>query len=265
MRGWVPAATHLSGAGESLVPGTPIEAMICGYPGHNTDEGNERHAGTRTLTGGAAAAMARDLAYLPVGAADVGSCNLKAGPMTNYLVRFTYPDGRWLWVGSADEVNACVMTTNGTASSREYIGDDITAAYLNGTWSRSRPEDPCRGPGGRRGQDTRMVPEGPTSVLVCWTDAGVPRQPRASYGRDVAEPLAAALNAAVTRRDGTPCRMKGSVPEKRTFRLIFGYPEGPPAGVWVRPGCDSATQNGLLEGDIDAAARQEVTRLAPSR
>ncbi len=34
--------------------------------------------------------------------------------MTNYLVRFAYADGSALWVGSAEEVNSCVTTTNGT-------------------------------------------------------------------------------------------------------------------------------------------------------
>ncbi|WP_169988144.1 hypothetical protein [Microbispora sp. H10836] len=63
--GWVPAAADVDGAGESLVPGSPVRALICAYPGSNTDPGGERLAGSRTLTD-QVAVMARDLAYLPV-------------------------------------------------------------------------------------------------------------------------------------------------------------------------------------------------------
>ncbi|MEV0974784.1 hypothetical protein [Microtetraspora glauca] len=262
--GWVPAAADLPGVEESLVPGTPIEVMICAYPGSNTHPGNERLAGSRILTGGAEQ-MARDLAYLPVGA-DLGGCTLMGGPMTSYLIRFTYPDQRRLWVGSADEVNACVTTTNGTATSRAYVGRDITAAYRSGTWTLKGPEDPCRDPGARRGQNVRMVPDDPTSVLICWDNAKIAyteRAPRARYGRDVAKSLTAALNSVDILPSRPGCRRDDSASDQRTFRLMFGYPDGPAARVTVMLGCAPAIANGLLQADIDDSVRRQVTRLAP--
>jgi hypothetical protein len=136
---WVPDAVDVDGADESLVPGAPVRALICAYPGVNTDPGGERLGGSRTLTD-QAAVMARDLAYLPVttGRAD-GVCTQMGGPMTNYLVRFAYADGSALWVGSAEEANSCVTTTNGTVRTRSYVGKALTTAYREGTWRMRRP------------------------------------------------------------------------------------------------------------------------------
>lgn len=82
--------------------------------------------------------MARELGYLPVATDDRArhACSAMGGPMTNYLIRFAYADGRALWVGSAEEVNNCVRTTNGTAHTNAYAGDGITAAYREGVWRR---------------------------------------------------------------------------------------------------------------------------------
>ncbi|MGI5154772.1 hypothetical protein [Microbispora sp. CA-102843] len=132
--GWVPAAVDVDGADESLVPGSPVRALICAYPGVNMDPGGEPLGGSRTLTD-QAAAMARDLASLPVTTGEGDHvCTLMGGPMTNYLVRFGYADGSALWVGSAEEVNSCVVTTNGTVRTRSYVGEALTAAYREGTW-----------------------------------------------------------------------------------------------------------------------------------
>ncbi|WP_182909758.1 hypothetical protein [Microbispora sp. H13382] len=139
--GWVPAAADVDGAGESLVPGSPVRALICAYPGSNTDPGGERLAGSRTLTD-QVAVMARDLAYLPVTSGEPSmDCTDMGGPMTNYLVRFAYADGSALWVGSAEEVNSCVATTNGTVRTRSYVGEALTAAYREGTWRSPWPYD----------------------------------------------------------------------------------------------------------------------------
>ncbi|WP_449060468.1 hypothetical protein [Planomonospora algeriensis] len=97
--GWVPAAADIDGADESLVPGSPIQALICAYPGDNTRPGGERLAGSRTLTD-QVGAMARDLGYVPVTASDRRRpCTLMGGTATSYLIRFAYPDGRALWLG----------------------------------------------------------------------------------------------------------------------------------------------------------------------
>ncbi|MER5998140.1 hypothetical protein ABT120_06180 [Nonomuraea angiospora] len=83
-----------------------------------------------------AKSMAYDLGYLPVTTDRVEKmCTLVGGLATNYLIRFAYPDGQALWVGSAEEVNSCVTTTNGTVVSNSYVGPSITAAYRTGTWA----------------------------------------------------------------------------------------------------------------------------------
>ncbi|GII85413.1 hypothetical protein Ssi03_34030 [Sphaerisporangium siamense] len=260
--GWVPAAARVDGAAESLVPGSPVAALICAYPGDNTRPGGERLAGSRTLTG-QAAAMARDLAYLPVAGPEVSrACTLMGGPMTNYLVRFAYPDGRALWVGSAEEVNHCVRTTNGTAVSHAYLGPAITTAYRNGVWRPVPPDDPCRGPGNRRGQENTVVPGRPGRVTVC-RDAVYNRPPyRRRHGRDVARALAAALNSLDTRPSQNGCQgIHGS--QERSVRLVFDYPQGPPAAVTIIMSCEPAIDNGLLQAGLTPEIREEVLRLAP--
>ncbi|MEU4402966.1 hypothetical protein AB0F88_00465 [Streptosporangium sp. NPDC023963] len=260
--GWVPAAADLEGVEESLVPGEPVTAMICAYPGDNARPGGERLAGSRILTA-EAGAMARDLDYLPVTTADPGGpCTQMGGATTNYLIRFAYPRGEALWVGSAEEVNSCVTTTNGTVGSRSYVGPDITAAYRTGTWNPARPDDPCHGFPGRRGQDGRMVPGEPVSVLVCGQAPYDGRSPRLEHGRQAAEDLAAALNSLDARPGENVCR-GGEVAQGDTLLLLFGYREGPPAAVRILTACDPGVDNGLLQANLDANARDQVKRLAP--
>ncbi|MGJ6967359.1 hypothetical protein ACSDR0_36120 [Streptosporangium sp. G11] len=262
--GWVPAAADINGVEESLVPGSPVKALICAYPGRdNAHPGGERLAGSRTLTD-QAAAMARDLAYLPVADAEVGRmCTAMGGPMTNYLIRFAYPDGRALWVGSAEEVNRCVRTTNGTAGSNSYVGPAITTAYKDGTWRPVPPEDPCRGPGDRRGQDELLVPGRPGRLTVC-RDATYSRPPyRKRHNRDIARALAATLNSLDTVPSENTCQGLGATSE-RGIRLIFGYPQGPAAAVTISMNCAPAINNGLLQADLDDPVRDQILRLAPS-
>ncbi|WP_436758316.1 hypothetical protein [Streptosporangium sp. V21-05] len=260
--GWVPAAADIDGVEKSLVPGSPVKALICAYPGDNTRPGGERLAGSRTLTD-QAAAMARDLAYLPVADADVGhGCTLMGGPMTNYLIRFAYPDGRALWVGGAEEVNRCGRITNGTASSNSYVGPAITTAYEDGIWRPVPPEDPCRGPGDRRGQDELMVPGRPGRLTVC-RDATYVRPPyRKRHNRDIARALAAMLNSLDTVPSENTCQGLGGAPQ-RGIRLIFDYPQGPAAAVNISMNCAPAVNNGLLQADLDDPVRDQILRLAP--
>ncbi|MER5421258.1 hypothetical protein [Streptosporangium roseum] len=261
--GWVPAAADIDGVEESLVPGSPVKALICAYPGDNAHPGGERLAGSRTLTD-QTAAMARDLAYLPVTTAGIGRpCTLMGGAMTNYLIRFAYPNGRALWVGSAEEVNHCVRTTNGTVGSSSYAGPAITTAYKDGIWRSVPPDDPCRGPGDRRGQDELMVPGRPGRLTVC-RDATYVRAPyRKRHGRDVARALAKTLNSLDTVPSQNTCQGLGGANE-RGIRLIFDYPEGPAAAVTISMNCVPAINNGLLQADLDDRVRDQVLPLAPS-
>ncbi|WP_433512045.1 hypothetical protein ACQP2T_51120 [Nonomuraea sp. CA-143628] len=210
----MPAAGQIDGARDYLVPGRPVAAMICAYPGDNTRMGGERLAGSRTLTGDAEA-MARDLGYLPVSTKEREViCTLMGGPMTT------------------------------------------------GTWRLVRPDDPCRLPGGRRGQDERMVTDEPISVLVCRraTRAGE-RDPRREHGSRTAGSLAETLNALDV---GDKEILNGiSCNPDDWFDLLFGYTEGPPARVSVVLGCDHGVDNGFLNAALDDALRDQIIRLAP--
>ncbi|MFI6925102.1 hypothetical protein ACIBIZ_34525 [Nonomuraea spiralis] len=263
---WVPDAADLDGVEESLVPGTPTSALICAYPGRDSYPGGGPLAGSRILTD-QARSMAYDLGYLPVTADRVRRmCTLMGGQTTNYLIRFAYPGGRALWVGSAEEVNSCVTTTNGAVNSNSYVGPGITAAYRTGTWALPKPKDPCAPATGRRGQQEQMVPDGAIKVLVCRNGQGGSPTPGPSrgleHGEQQARELAADLNSLDTATGGNTCtEVDGR--RRETFLLHFGYEEGPPAWVRIHPGCRPSVHNGVLVGDLDDALLGRVGRLAP--
>ncbi|WP_433435930.1 hypothetical protein [Nonomuraea sp. CA-141351] len=263
---WVPNAADLDGVENSLVPGTPTSALICAYPGQNSNPGGESLAGSRILTD-QAKSMAYDLGYLPITIDRVGkACTLVGGGMTNYLIRFAYPDGRALWVGSAEEVNSCVTTTNGTVVSNSFVGRSITAAYRTGTWKLLQPKDPCDLATGRRGQGEQMVPDGAIKVLVCRDEQSGSSTPRPSHalehGEQQARELAAELNSLDAEPGGNTCREVGGG-RREMFYLHFGYEEGPPAWVRILPRCRPSVNNGVLVGDLDDALLDRLDRLAP--
>ncbi|MGP3959950.1 hypothetical protein ACTWPT_28465 [Nonomuraea sp. 3N208] len=263
---WVPDAADLDGVEDSLVPGTPISALICAYPGQNSDPGREPLAGSRTLTD-QARSMAYDLGYLPVTTDRVGkACTLMGGQMTNYLIRFAYPDGQALWVGSAEEINSCVTTTNGTVVSNSYVGRSISAAYRTGTWQRPQPKNPCDPATGRRGQNDQMVPDGAIKVLICRNEQSGSSTPRPSHGPEHGEQqarvLAAELNSLDAEPGGNTCREVGGG-RREMLILHFGYEEGPPAWVRITPHCRPSVNNGLLVGNLDDALLDRIGRLAP--
>ncbi|MEO3794865.1 hypothetical protein ABGB14_32030 [Nonomuraea sp. B10E15] len=214
-----------------------------------------------------AKSMAHDLGYLPVTTDRVGKmCTLVGGQMTNYLIRFAYPDRQALWVGSAEEVNSCVTTTNGTVVSNSYIGPSITAAYRTGTWTLLPPKDPCDPATGRRGQDEQMVPDGAIKVLVCRDKQSGSATPHPSdgvqHGQQQARELAAELNSLKAEPGGNTCRETGDG-RREMFLLHFGYAEGPPAWVRILSRCRPSVNNGVLVGDLNDALLDRVSRLAP--
>ncbi|MEV0613390.1 hypothetical protein AB0I81_08690 [Nonomuraea sp. NPDC050404] len=265
--GWVPEAAGLDGVEKSLVPGTPVSALICAYPGQNWHPGGKALAGSRTLTD-QARSMAYDLNYLPITTDRVErACTAVGGAMTNYLIRFAYPDGRALWVGSAEEVNSCVTTTNGTVVSKSYVGPGITSAYRTGSWKLRSPKNPCDPATGRRGQNERMVPDGVIKVLVCRNEPGGNSTPRPSHGPEHGERQARELAAMLISLDAEPggntCKEVGGRGPRETFHLNFGYAEGPPAWVRIDPHCRPSVNNGVLAGDLDNALVDRIDRLVP--
>lgn len=262
---WVPAAADLDGVADSLVPGEPADALICAYPGDNTKPGRPL-AGSRTLTD-QAASMAHDLGYLPVTTDPPERvCTLVGGQVTNYLIRFAYPDGQALWVGSAEEVNSCVMTTNGTVVSNAYVGPSITAAYHTGTWRLLPPKGPCDPATGRRGQDEQMVPDGAIKVLICRqvpTNSTPSPSPGREYGERQARELAAELNSLDAEPSRSVCEEVGGR-RREVLHLHFGYAEGPPAWVRILPACRPSVDNGMLMSDANVAFLDRIGRLAPA-
>lgn len=263
---WVPDAVDLDGVENSLVPGRPTSALICAYPGQNSNPGGESLAGSRILTD-QAKSMAYDLGYLPVTTDRVEkACTLVGGRATNYLIRFAYPDGQALWVGSAEEVNSCVTTTNGTVVSHSYVGRSIAAAYSTGTWALLQPKDPCDPATGRRGQNEQMVPNGAIKVLICRDEQRGSSTPSPSrgleHGEQQARELAAELNSLDAEPGGNTCREVDDG-RREMFVLHFGYAEGPPAWVRILPRCRPSVNNGALVGDLDDALLERVGRLAP--
>ncbi|WP_344890036.1 hypothetical protein [Nonomuraea antimicrobica] len=263
---WVPDTSGVEGAADSLVPGSPVGALICAYPGENAQPGHFPLAGSRTLTG-QATAMAHDLGYLPVTAERVDrACTLVGGKMTNYLVRFAYPDGQALWVGTAEEPNSCVTTTNGTVNTPSYVGPSVSAVYRTGTWRLVQRDDPCGPTLGRRGQNEQMVPEGPVKVRVCRQVPVAGSTPRpaagAEHGEQEARDLAEALNSLGAEPGGNTCQGLSGAP-REMFYLHFGYAQGPPAWVRIQPGCRPSVNNGLLVGDLADGVLDRVVRLAP--
>ncbi|MEV6980363.1 hypothetical protein AB0M95_03765 [Sphaerisporangium sp. NPDC051017] len=263
---WVPAAADVEGAGESLVPGEPVEAMICAYPGTNMNPGGERLAGVRVLKADAAT-MARDLAYLPVTTSDDPNriCTAAGGPMTNFLVRFAYSGGEALWVGGAEEVNSCALATNGTVKVPTYVGGSLGIAYRQGAWRIMEPEDPCKGRlPSRRGQDEFLVPDGAVAVVVCRRDPRDRRPTRAYHRKAEAQALAEALNSSDTwPTEHTFRQVPGARPGENAFTLLFRYADGPDAGVRVDLGAEPPVSTIMLQGDLNDDARALLLRLAP--
>lgn len=44
---------------------------------------------------------------------------------------------------------------------------------------------------------------------------------------------------------------------------MFGYEEGPPAGVHIWYGCAPSVGNGMLQADVDDDVRRLMARFAP--
>jgi hypothetical protein len=107
----------------------------------------------------------------------------------------------------------------------------------------------CQAPAGRRGQNEQRVPAGVVSVVVCGrATSATGNPPRLEHGKQVAHDLAAALNSLDTWPSNHRCQ-GGEGTDDRRFRLLFGYPDGPPADVHISMGCTPGIDNGLLQAD----------------
>ncbi|GAA5051921.1 hypothetical protein GCM10023259_030880 [Thermocatellispora tengchongensis] len=200
------------------------------------------------------AEMVTDLNHLPVAAPPWRACTLRASAPTSYLIRLRYGDARVSWIGTADDANQCVPTTNGTLRTWSYIGDTVGSAYQEGRWPSLTPPDECEPGPGRIGQDRQLVPEGSIGLTVCGLSVKAPQ--RKSHGADTAKKVAAEIDSLRAERFDGACRPgRGSA-----IRLVFRYAQGPPAAVTVW-GTECGMENTFLRGALSAELMDELSGL----
>lgn len=285
-----PATLSTSGtAGEAQVPAPPPEALegalvpaepplavsICRYgdaaPFSQPDGEPPEEVGLegeRALESGLER-IPGDLA-LPAGTSP-GVCTLVGGPIVPYLVQLRY-DASTVWLFTRSDFNSCELVTNGAFTSAVYVGGQVEASYDAGAWVPPPPpragggETPCpTTPSGRAGQETTLVPDGWTELVVCRTGGGT--QTATTVDGDAAREAAALLNALPTRPGegfSASCDDRLQVEgadEDDQLTLRFAYPTG--RGVTVIPfvGCDPPLGNGSLSADATAEQQAELLRL----
>jgi hypothetical protein len=239
---WVPAKPAGVDGRARLVPQqTPSSAVICGYAG--SDEAKQQAgwalSGRRALTGnlaGLAAQLSWQARLLP---GHGYWCAGAGGRQVNYLVGLTYPGGGTMWVTATDEPGECVTAANGEFTSMGAIGPQVSKAFASGRWP-ARPPVSCNSASGRLGQDTAMVPAGATSVTICATKAH--RTVTSGY-----QTLVRALDRLRTGPSDGSCSMLPGSSSGPDYELLFSYPEGPAAAVFVNADCHPAIDNGNLQ------------------
>lgn len=244
---WVPSVG--SGTREHLVPGAPLEADICAY-----DAGGSRAAAPQRLTDGLTT-MVTDLNHLPVAALPSWrACTLIGSIPRSYLIRLRYTNGSVSWIGTAYDDNQCVVTTNGAFRTMSYVGDAVSTAYDTRRWPSLSPADQCEPGRGRIGQEEHMVPKGSIGLTVCKLSATAPQEK--TYGEDTAKHISAKVDSRPAEKDDGTCPT-GAAP---AIRLVFRYPQGPPAGVTVwSKGC--GMDNRFLRGKVSPALMAELSGL----
>ncbi len=241
---WVPARPVGIGGRSRLAPlRTPVSAVVCGYvpdlryknlAGHLVGHVLTRQ---RQLTGGLAA-LAGDLAWLPrVLPGQPIPCLTVLGPQSNYLIGLAYRGGGRIWVSTTADLTGCVLTSNGDFTTFANASAEAAKAVRTGRWPEP-PQVSC-GSGGRLGQETVMVPAGPTSLTIC---AGrMARTLTSGYQR-----LVAALNALPARTSTRECSSRPPF-HGQNYRLEFAYPQGPAVQVRVSAYCYPAIDNLSLQ------------------
>ncbi|MFL6239689.1 MAG: hypothetical protein ACJ735_09415 [Actinomycetes bacterium] len=270
----VPAPVRVD-AGTRLVPPRvlPTAALVCSYPSGRGRSNLWHLAGRRTLHADLGL-LVNDLTWLPPKLIGQGRvCTAAGGPWTNYLIALTYPGGGRLWLATADEPNSCNDSSNGVFVTLADFGRQVTASYAAGQWRELPKPSPSRlaghpnpcspGRDGRIGQETRMVPDGPTSVHICRTVFG--HEP-ATYREEILgsgfADLVSALNGPHTKASGGSC-FGGGTEGDVIYSVVFHYSEGPPVSVSVFPHCRPAIDNRSLQADDASAVVPLLERYFP--
>ena len=249
----VPARPDGVDGTDRLVPdATPTGVIVCAYL--HDDRG--ALTGARALSG-ALSAVSETLSWEPRGTTDSWPCAtyLAITDGDNYFIGLTYADAA-VWVAAPGD--HCAGASNGRFSTPANLRALAETAYQSGVWDPSagqpKRHDPCAQTGvGRLGQDSAMVPASPTELHICAgnVDTGTAYDPA---------PLLAALNRLPTDESTHQydCAQAGGQPAS-SYKLRFGYADGPDVLVDVLAGCTPAIDNGTLSSD-DASTIMALLR-----
>lgn len=254
---WVPAKPKGISGNSRLVPNeTPKSAVICSYDGVIRGRSPSRWAlaGNRRITGNLAG-LAAELTWQPrIAPGQQFKCLSVLGQQTNYLIGLTYSRGRTMWVSTTADVSGCVTGTNGLFDTPpDTAAADVGKALKSGSWPEAQPPG-CKAGWGRLGQDKTMVPAGSTSLTIC----GARAHRITSDYRD----LVGELNGLRTPAWLGVCARNETGTD---YRMVFGYPAGPPAVVIVSSACQPPVYNGGTESDNSGAVVPTIRHLLGQR
>lgn len=258
--------------GGALAPAqAPTRALVCRYDaGHSSAPAAPPRPLTEqvVLTEGLGQ-MAADLTGAPR-APQVDGCTLMDGPITRQLLGLEYPTGT-VWVSATDEVNACVLSSNGDFSAGGGVGQQVAKAVADGSWVvPTQGERPvCGGsqPVGRAGVERELVPGEPEVMWVCRVDSDVPGPSSGIYTilHDDRDRLLETLRALPTRAAaGDVVCVDESVDR---WNVVAEYERGAPVVLDVTTGAcgpGGVVSNGALEAD-SSEELVELLRLIPTR
>lgn len=244
--------------------------MICAYTGHGEDPVRSPLTGTRQLDG-RLTELAVDLTWLPRRPHGAGYACAGVGlsEMKSYLLGLTYPTGSE-WVSSTADGGDCTATSNGRFTSQINISAQLAASYRAATWAPIPPHngtghDPCAtGRSGRLGEDERLVPGQPTSILLCAGTSGPRTTTYVSATRNQGfQPLVDALNALHTRPTTSGCQGDGR--QITFYELLAHYQQGPDVLVRIDPHCAPAIDNRSLQSATADTVVPLLEQMLPPR
>ncbi|QFQ30752.2 hypothetical protein EEW87_011255 [Janibacter melonis] len=244
--------------GDALAPAqAPTRALVCRYDaGHSSAPAAPPRPLTEqvVLTEGLEQ-MAADLTGAPR-AQQIDACTLMDGPITRQLLGLGYPTGT-VWVSATDEVNACVLSSNGDFSAGGGVGQQVAKAVADGGWVvPTQGERPvCGGsqPVGRAGVERELVPGEPEVMWVCRVDSDVPGPSSGTFAvlRADRPRLLAALRALHTRAASGDLLCVDDTADR--WQVEARYERGAPVVLDVTTGAcgpGGVVSNGALEADV---------------
>lgn len=235
---WVPDQAHgFDPATRLAPPSTPTRITICAYPGKNSPVSG----GAIRLADGLAAAGG----YLSeIAPAEPTGCLLYLAPTDSdkYLVLLTYRHAS-VWVNVSGD--HCGGVSNGRFSSATFLGSLVSSWYATGRGTVPDATCTANAPGGRLGQQSRMVADQPIAVAICGRSGQTGS--RTITGQSLAK-LVAALNQPATHplTTGGRCTPTGTPGAVQAYQLVFRYAQGPLERVLAISSCTPEIQNGNL-------------------